>query len=303
MCTNVLNTAARFGDAQLATDVVRLITKRTSKLDIHHYEALLEAYIGSKDVRSALRILTIMKKAHLEPQEGTIRPIYTYLCSAQHLPSEALRILKALKKAGEPIPIAAVNGILEALIYHGNLDEAVRRYKSLHVLCPGGPNKGTFNTLLQGCSGADKKDLAMFLASEIVATGVRPDALTYDRLILVCIDQDEYEDAFRYLEEMGEMIEDLRPGTWSAIVRKCVANKDPRAWHVLGKMKARGHLTQKLQKLAYEEWVSDGSELRLEELEAYKNGSELSMEKPESPQYRSGFEGEGKEVRMRAKIT
>lgn len=272
MCVNILNTAARVGDAQLATEVVRVLTKRRSKLDVHHYEALLEAYIGSGDLKSAFRILTIMKRARLEPHEGTTRPIYSCLRQAQHLPSEALSILKDLRKDGDVLPIAAVNCVLEAFISHNNLDEAIEQYKSLRELYPSGPNKETFNTLLQGCSKTNRKDLAMFLASEMVATGVRPNALTYDRLILVCLTQEDYEDAFRYLEEMGEMVKNIRVGTWNAVVRRCVANKDPRAWRVLGSMKARGLPTEKMQKWAYKEWFGDESGPGLEELEACQDG-------------------------------
>jgi hypothetical protein len=271
MCGNVLNTAARFGDAQLAMEVVRVIAKRTSKLDIYHYEALLEAYLGSGDLKIAFRILTIMKKAHLEPREGTTRSIYTYLRGAEHLPLEALNILQELKASGVAIPIAAVNCILEAFISHGNLDEALTQYKSLHKLCPSGPNTETFNVLLQGCSRTDKKDLAMFFASEMAAAGIRPNALTYDRLILVCLSQDDYEDAFRYLNEMGGMDKDLRSGTWGAVVRKCVANKDPRVWRVLEDMKAKGIPMQKLQNWADKEWIGDESGPRLEELEAFQD--------------------------------
>jgi pentatricopeptide repeat protein len=257
MCTNVLNTAARYQDPNLATDVVRVLAGRTSKLDIHHYEALITAYIGSSDLKSALQILSIMKKAGLEPNDGTTRPIFAHISRAERLPSEAFRILQSLKREGQIIPTAAVNVVLEASITQGHLQEAFKQYKALHTICPSGPNTSTFNNLLQGCAKTSgNKDLAMFIASEMAALGIRPDVMTYDRLVLVCLMEDDYEDAFRYLDEMKRIFErsDLRIGTLHALVRRCVAAGDERAWSLLSALEGKGHSVGKLRSWAEEAW-------------------------------------------------
>lgn len=253
MCTNVLNTAARHQDPILATDVVRVLVNRTSKLDVHHYEALISAYASSSDLKSALQVLIIMKRARLEPGEATTRPIYDSLCKAEKLPSQAFRILQTLHKDGQTIPTAAANVIIEASVAHGHLEEAIRVYKTLHELCSSGPNTATFNALLQGCSKSPgNKDLAMFLASEMAALGIRPDVLTYDRLVLVCLTEEDYEDAFLYLDEMKGMFEgsELRMGTFNALIRRCIAARDKRVWSMLNEMQNKGHNVEKIRKWA-----------------------------------------------------
>jgi pentatricopeptide repeat protein len=250
MCTNVLNTAARNNDPRLATDVSRVLAGRTSKLDIHHYEALIEAYAGSSDLKSALHILSIMRKSGLEPSEATTRPIYARLQKWKHPPFNAWKLLEGLYKDGKAIPIAAINVVLEAYVFHGNLRDAVRQYNSLRKICPSGPSTTTFNIILQGCSkGEGNKDTAMLLASEMVNRGVRPDALTYDRLILACLTEDDYEDAFKYLREMKAMFaaSELRMGTWTALVKKCVGAGDSRAWDLLEELNGRGTSTERLK--------------------------------------------------------
>jgi hypothetical protein len=256
MCTNVLNTAARHKDPSLATDVVRVLTSRTSKLDVHHYEALISAYANS-DLETSLQILSIMKKARLEPTEATTRPIFESLAKVEELPSQAFKFLRSLPKYGRAIPTAAVNVMIEACVAHGNLKEAIKQYKALHEICPSGPNTATFNALLQGCSkSCENKDLAMFLASEMAALGIRPDLLTYDRLILVCLTEEDYEDAFRYQEEMKAMFEgsELRPGTFNALIKKCVAAGDKRTWVLLEEMQRRGQNVEKITRWAEKAW-------------------------------------------------
>jgi pentatricopeptide repeat protein len=259
MCLSTLNLAARHSDPPLATSCIRILSNRQPALSPYHYEALLTAYIGVKDLRTAFRILTIMTKAGLMPDVSTTRPLFLYLTSSATLPLEAWSLLTSLYEAGHVVPIAAINVILESLNTLGEVDEAIYIYKQLHNICESGPNTETFNILLQGVSKhPDKKDLAMFLAAEMVALGIKPDRLTYDRLILSCLKVDDYEDAFKYLEEMiivgqGKETEDgkkgwwMRNGTAQELVRRCVAAKDERAWDLLAEMTERGIANHKLK--------------------------------------------------------
>lgn len=247
MCVSILNLAARFSDPDLATSAIQHLTTRRSSLSPFHYEALLAAYVGAHDLKTAFRILNIMSNAGLAPDSSSTRPLYLYLSSSTNLPAKAWIALHELHEDGHEVPIAAINVVIESTISVGHFDEAMGLYKRVHTICESGANTETFNIMLQGCSHRKSKDVAMFLASEMTALGVKPDQLTYDRLILVCLNEDDYEDAFLYLEEMktagnlkGE--EDswwMRRGTAMAMVKKCAANNDRRVWRVLDEMDRR----------------------------------------------------------------
>ncbi|RFU30535.1 hypothetical protein B7463_g5759, partial [Scytalidium lignicola] len=258
MCTAILNLCARNSDPELATSAVQFLSSRSS-LSLHHYEALLAAYMGSKDLKTAMRVLSIISKAGMGPDAGTTRPIYLYLISKPNLPAEAWEILETLHGDGHVIPTAAANVVIEASITLGKLVEAVDLYKVLYQICDAGPDRSTFNVLFQGASQQKRKDLAMFLASEMRAFKIKPDELTYDRLILVCLKDDDYEDAFRYYEELTSTKSGwwMRGGTASMMVKRCVAAGDKRAWEILSQMEARGHGTYNLEKWAEENWNSD----------------------------------------------
>lgn len=204
-----------------------------------------------------MQILSIMKKARLEPSEATTRPIYENLCRTKNLPSKAFHDLQILAKDGQSIPTAAMNVIIQASVAHGSLKEAVKHYKCLHEVCPSGPNTATFNALLRGCfKNPGNKDLAMFLASEMSALGIRPDVLTYDRLVLVCLLEQDYGDAFLYLEEMKAMFEwsRLRTGTLKVLIGRCVAAGDKRFWSILDDMQSKGHSLERIRRRAEKAW-------------------------------------------------
>ena len=83
----------------------------------------------------------------------------------------------------------------------------------------------------------------MFLAAEMLALKVQPDALTYDRLILTCVDgrrSEDFEDAWRYLEEMKGRGWWMRRGTCVAVVRRCCEWGDERVWKLVEEMEERG---------------------------------------------------------------
>ena len=232
MCINILNTAVRHADAGLASDVFRILDKRNQRFELHHYEALLESWLASGDLKSAFTVLCAMASAGTPPSEGSTRVIYIHLVEKHERPAEALGILRSLVHSGRQIPHAAINCIIQAYIHHSDLASAIEIYHLLHTIIPSGPNTATFNALIAGCSYGRRKDLAMFLASEMLALKVPPNALTYDRLILTCLNTDPegdegFEDAWKYFEEMKSMGWWPRPGTLKNLaVRGCLTAEE-----------------------------------------------------------------------------
>ncbi|KAE8452585.1 hypothetical protein EG329_013844 [Mollisiaceae sp. DMI_Dod_QoI] len=262
MCTAALNIAARYADPGLATSTVRILSSRLPVLAPYHYEALLAAYAGSNDIKTSFRILAIMSKAHMEPDASNTRPLFLHLSQSEDYPRLAWRDLRGLANNGHVMRIAAANVVLEACCEVGNFDEAVSLYKELHEIIPTGPNIDTFNMLLQAAVYAGRKDLCMFLASEIAALDIKPTELTYDRLILSCLSEADYEDAFRYLEEMIEIGDEkegkdgwwMRHGTAMSMVRRCAVAGDNRAWDIFNEMQNRRMKVDLLENFIKENW-------------------------------------------------
>lgn len=267
VCINVLSTAARCGDFHLATDVFRILGNRAENLKLYHYESLLEAYLVSSDLQTAFTLLSVMTSSRVPPSESSTRPIYLQLCQNASFPTTALSILRNLHESDRPICAPAVNVVIEGFVHHQNLDSAIETYNTLHELCPSGPTTSTFNALIRGCAKAARKDLAMFLASEMVALKVAPDALTYDRLVLVCLSAEseeaeeqktgqEFADAWRYFEEMRRMSWWPRSGTLVALAKRCCERGDERVWGLVGEGAEEGVGMQKMERFVSEHWRS-----------------------------------------------
>ncbi|MCJ1393909.1 hypothetical protein MMC18_006785 [Xylographa bjoerkii] len=257
ICINVLNTAARHGDFRLASDVFRILGNRTNSLQAYHYEALFESYLAADNLRPALSLLVLMAASNVTPTEATTRPLYLYLRTSAELPAQALKMLRDLRKASKPVPTVAINAIIEAFIHQNDLTSATETYKILHTICLSGPTTATFNAIFRGCSKAGRKDLAMFMASEMLALKLQPDALTYDRLILVCISGTglyDLDDGWRYFEEMKGKGWWPRRGTLVAMARRYCERGDERVWGVLEEMEGKGMDIVGVQRWVGQNW-------------------------------------------------
>lgn len=268
VCINVLSTAARSGDFHLATDVFRVLGNRTERLQLYHYESLLEAYLAASDIKTAFTLLCVMISSGVPPSESSARPIYLYLRQNTSFPATALSVIRNLHESDRPICAPAVNVIIEAFIHHKDLSSAIETYKILHELCPSGPTTNTFNALFCGCHRAARKDLAMFLVSEMVALKVEPNALTYDRLVLVCLEAEEAEeaeeektrqafaDAWRYFDEMRRMSWWPRAGTVEALAKRCCQRGDERVWELVREGGHDGIGMQQMERFVSQHWRS-----------------------------------------------
>lgn len=267
-CLAILQAAAQAGDVALATNVFRELSNRGATLISQHYELLMDAYFATDDLKTPLTILCIMNSAGIKVSRRTTRSLYQTLSFGPQRTQQAFEALKELReeKAERAIPTAAIDAIIEATLDYqpsdakrderyssndANLATAIQRYKHLHDLCPAGPTLDTFNTLLSGCAATPgHKATAMFLASEMLYLRVQPNAATYDHLLVVCLNHnagnakgmgdDEYEDAFKYYQEMRERTWTPRPSTFQRMIKRCAEVGDQRAWVLIERMREAG---------------------------------------------------------------
>ena len=138
MALDVLTMAAQHGDANLAAKVMQMLSARGTKLNMAHFEAMLDCYARAGAIDKALQALCIMHNAGIVPDQGSTRSIYLGLVDAAAAGSQegqnsrtrinakaaaattaidaAITALFDLKKQYGSVPIAAFNVVLEAML-------------------------------------------------------------------------------------------------------------------------------------------------------------------------------------------
>ncbi|CAG8495256.1 5090_t:CDS:2 [Acaulospora morrowiae] len=265
-CIDILHVAAKFGKPQLAAQVIVYLTEnRNVSLESHHLEPLLEAFIGDNDFKQAMDMLSIMRSTQIDVNIRTAAPIVDAIQNDVELIDKAYYALEELHNEGKKIDIVALNSIIIAcrdvrkrvnaddleknntadagkFISNPDVHRAVETYKAAEKLGVT-PDVHTFNALLNVCVAAQHRELGEQFWKEMKNKGIRPTIESYRRMVFLCCSQlnDDYEDAFVYLEEMKAQNMLPTPTIYERIIRKCIQHDDARAKIALEEMENFGY--------------------------------------------------------------
>ncbi|KAI8958473.1 hypothetical protein F5Y11DRAFT_336132 [Daldinia sp. FL1419] len=240
---NVINTASNHADASLAISAIQMLSNRGKKLELHHYEALIDIHARQKELLKAFTTLCIMSKADLRPSLASTRSIYRALRDSSAETDNALAILNDLRLQHN-IPTAAFNVVLEATEIHRGFKAALDLYRGVRQICADGPDLETYHILFSHCTMRKSMN---FLFAEMQTFFIEPTQATYDHLIRISSMQDNYEQAFIFLEKMKSCKTGGQPNNWwisrdsaLALIRRCIQAEDIRAQELIEECHKRG---------------------------------------------------------------
>ncbi|XP_030947798.1 pentatricopeptide repeat-containing protein At5g10690 isoform X2 [Quercus lobata] len=189
---------------------IEVAKKRHGKLNTIVMNAVLEACVHCGDIASALKIFADMSLPH---GCGVDTISYSTLLKGLGLArriDEAFELLESVEQGtavGNPkLSAPLIYGLLDALIEAGDLRRAnglLRRYG--FVLREGGnPSVSVYNLLMKGYINTGHPLAAIAVYEEILRLGLKPDKLTYNKLIYACVKTDKLDIAMHVLEEMKD---------------------------------------------------------------------------------------------------
>ncbi|KAJ9300844.1 hypothetical protein DTO271G3_2008 [Paecilomyces variotii] len=231
VCSNVLTLASRTGDTELAASVLRFFEKTGVPFSLEDYEKFVETHLMAGDLYTAFNILCGMHESGTELEESSVRGILTYMIRTGTQPRDAWAMLKRIKSSGKSVPIGCANVVIE-LCEHASpdgdsaVDQAIRFYKELYTLCPGGADVATYNSIIEICRNAKDTQACMFAIKEMAALGVSPDATTFERLIQMSLDSGNFQSGLMYFRDMTERGFTLTRAAETEIWKQCQQSED-----------------------------------------------------------------------------
>ncbi|KDR75443.1 hypothetical protein GALMADRAFT_69951 [Galerina marginata CBS 339.88] len=240
VCLAVLDTAARHGSPDIATDVIRVLKLAGVEWQEFHFAALIEAFCRNDQLKEALITLAIMRTSGILPAETTTSFIFDCINDDVNSLDSAWSLIDEIYVSKSGLDIEALKVAVHASIFLGDLQRAVGIYKAFsnYELAP---DLATFNMLLQGCIGAQHRELGDLLLADMKEAKIKPNEETYRKMIHLCLTQEVYEDAFYYLEEM-KAAGYIPPRTvYETLVDKCASVGDVRGDLVLQEMRECGY--------------------------------------------------------------
>lgn len=257
VCLQVLNMAASYGDADLATDVLQFLASRGTKLGQAHYEAVADAYCTQGNVEKAMETFCIMHAARVETTSWSMGALSQALA---HHPAQIDAIVPMLEKLKEKykIPLVVFNTILNQIVKTELPDQpdtygrALRFYHRIREFCYEGPNWETFRHLLWKCTDPQ---LAQVVAGEMSWFGIRHNKTTSELMFQVQVNhQGPSYRAKRYFymvephyRKASETAPVVKSTQWRRFmdlsvkfVRRLIGERDPEAWRILAHCQKNG---------------------------------------------------------------
>lgn len=251
--TLVLNMCARTGLPALATEAMQLAAKLDIQLTSHHYGCLIEAYVTTHDLRNAIAVLPIMRKAGVPPVASTADSIVKLASSSVETIEECFYTMLALHQeaaGSSAVDVAAVNAIIDACTLHSDATRAVACFDEAVASLGLVPDASTLEALLRVCVSAQQQPLATSLLDRFAKDfpSVQLTQHAYECIIVVYLLRSTYEEAFDWLErckDEGGFIPSLK--LYRALLRRLLNARDVRAKVALDELRGFGYRDQRLE--------------------------------------------------------
>ncbi|KAI9315345.1 hypothetical protein BX666DRAFT_392232 [Dichotomocladium elegans] len=240
LCYYVLNVAAQQGDPTLGLDVIRTIGAQGLPYKEAHFSALVEAYAATEDWKSTLRIFHVMRKAGVIPRRNTAQSMLAKFAmdpEAVHAARNALRKLSEEKQAD----VVAFNLLIHSYANNGDYDSAMGLFDTLKEQNIAF-DSDTVDSLLDACIHAKRYDEGAAIYRKYVdGEHIKATPRTLSKMVALACTQDDYEDAFTYLEETKAMKMVPLRGTYYRLIKKLASCNDTRLESAIQEMKACGY--------------------------------------------------------------
>lgn len=251
---NVMGTAARHGNTELATAVLDIISKR-QRTHGFHYEMVAEAQLHSKDVVGAMRVYSVMQQTDLAVTQSTVSQFRLLILNEPELLQAGEAALAELRQE-RTIPPAVLGAIIEAKAKTSSGEDALELYNRMLELTGVEAGAALTQDMLCLCTTrTEQSRLARIYQARFeraTQDPVRP-AAKLGNVISKLADIEDLDLALRLAEPMLEDPEQLQHhGSWvEGVVEMAVLREDSRVWRVVDAVSKSGNskLTFAVQKL------------------------------------------------------
>ncbi|KAI9341836.1 hypothetical protein BD770DRAFT_351853 [Pilaira anomala] len=238
---NVLNLAGKHGDPQLASDVIRVLGEQGYTYRDCHFSPLIEAFASTGDMASTFKVFTAMRKAGVIPNKKTTLPVAHKLGTDVNAIRKSRDILIEMAKTdGQEVDISLFNMIIHSFAYNKENDEAISvfvRAKEFGVK----PNSETLDAVLDACIHCRDAAFGEMIYKEQISKGVKRTVTNMSKMVTLMCTQNDYEDAFVYLENMKKLNMIPLRGCYFKLVKVLSAANDPRLKLAIEDMEACGY--------------------------------------------------------------
>jgi pentatricopeptide repeat protein len=236
----MLDLAGKNGDPTMAGDVIRYIGQEGYPYRECHFVPLIDAFASTGDMKNTFQVFSAMRKVGVIPNKKTAIPIAYRLGKDKNAVRKAREALREIAENGQEVDISAFNLVIHSLAYNKEYDDAISLYarsKEFNVI----PNDETLSAALDACIHCKDAELGVSIYQELLSKGVKASVSSLSKMVTLMCTQEDYDDAFKYLERMKKLNMVPLRGCYFKLVKTLSRANDPRLEMAIDDMKACGY--------------------------------------------------------------
>ncbi|CAO3661355.1 unnamed protein product [Rhizopus stolonifer] len=240
-CLHILNIAGKQGDPRLSSAVIDYLGKNGFTYRECHFQLLIESFAAKGDMKATFELFHVMRTAGIIPNRKTVTPIISIFVRDKNAIRNAKDALnKIASTEPEKLDITAFNLVIHVLASKGEHDDALSVLNQIYELKLK-PNSETLDAALDICIHDQNIPLGVTMYKNMISDGIQRTPSIMSKMVTLMCTSDDYEDAFKYLEEMKQL--DMIPyrGSYYKLVKKLATFNDPRLSVALEDMDAYGY--------------------------------------------------------------
>ncbi|KAK0620368.1 hypothetical protein B0T14DRAFT_230672 [Immersiella caudata] len=264
MVNNVLLTASRHGDLDLAEQAIQSLSQRSVKLGKHHYEALIDCYLACEDAENALRVLAIMKRAAIVDLMESTKIIRHALEHSALTATEIATLPRILRKSSDATPEAEAL-LIDVLCRRKELNLALEIFKNSDTLQRAGPELHTYFRVHESFLSAPLKHRQPSVEEAALVLSTVERFASYDEVHIVDIvsflrcytlvgNDDLRSKCLDLLMKKESGFDEIETPFLIDLVEICLSKRDPRAWDLLDNLHARDVVESELSSRVSRVW-------------------------------------------------
>lgn len=258
----ILNIAGKHSDPKLATEAIKIVGESGYPYREAHFMPLIEAFVSTGDYKNTFQVFSAMRNVGVIPNKKTALPVAYKLGKDKNAIIQAKEALESCKN----VDVAAFNLVIHSLAYNKENEEAIRLFRNADQLGVT-PNSETLDAALDACIHSKDAELGKSIYEQLTDDGIEATVTTLSKMVTLMCTQEDYEDAFVYLEKMKQL--DMIPlrGCYFKLVKTLTRARDSRVSMALEDMKVYGYeLSRHLT-----DFMEIGEKIKLKEQEYADN--------------------------------